>query len=432
MAGQGGLEACQPQGSNKKGQVLQKVMESGHKCQRKNRHPDAERVITAREPSAVLRPYAKSVGETAAGNKAFPFKCQALLQPWPIQRDSSEKKTSTKKLMRYLLDKVYNVLFASGNRTPRWQFSAVSFEGLMRQLETASRKSFRTDSKQMLHFSGRCQANNCQSATTISASHPCLKADARKHQLLFVPMRSPWGSMKTSRCQCLLKQHVRHIPQWRCATPRHPRAANIAVPVRLRSRLCRLKLTATSSRHCMSLPLCSNCVLMFHECELVSHLLHCWTSHWWYFLHFVSKKHIKLNCMLYCLKFFCLQILRFSIAYFVFGHPQPGFKISWSNLWLRHFVAARPSLFGQTWLRHALEHAELSVAASNRSKWRKSMIFAVASPSTLPTHLGASDAEQTAAKRGGSNSCSSPNVQIALASKFLSKPVYCEWNLWKC
>ena len=202
MAGQGGLEACQPQGSNKKGQVLQKVMESGHKCQRKNRHPDAERVITAREPSAVLRPYAKSVGETAAGNKAFPFKCQALLQPWPIQRDSSEKKTSTKKLMRYLLDKVYNVLFASGNRTPRWQFSAVSFEGLMRQLETASRKSFRTDSKQMLHFSGRCQANNCQSATTISASHPCLKADARKHQLPFVPMRSPWGSMKTSRCQC--------------------------------------------------------------------------------------------------------------------------------------------------------------------------------------------------------------------------------------
>ena len=210
--------------------------------------------------------------------------------------------------MRYLLDKVCNVLFASGNRTPRWQFSAVSFEGLMRQLETASRKSFRTDSKQMLHFSGRCQANNCQSATTISASHPCLKADARKHQLPFVPMRSPWGSMRTSRCQCLLKQHVRHIPQWRCATPRHPRAANIAVPVRLRSKLCRLKLTTTNSSHCMSLPLCSNCVLMFHECELVSHLLHCWTSHWWYFLHFVSKKHIKLNCMLYCLKFFCLQI----------------------------------------------------------------------------------------------------------------------------
>ena len=67
-----------------------------HKCQRKNRHPDAERVITAREPSAVLRPYAKSVGETAAGNKAFPFKCQALLQPWPIQCDSSEKRLRQK------------------------------------------------------------------------------------------------------------------------------------------------------------------------------------------------------------------------------------------------------------------------------------------------------------------------------------------------
>ena len=85
------------------------------------------------------------------------------------------------------------------------------------------------------------------------------------------------------------------------------------------------------------------------------------------------------------------------------------------------FSFLHPKLFERVWLPHAFQHlqhlkfksTENQTAGSLQHDTGEQHVFM----SKVRPHLGMDDTDKTEAKRGGFNSCSSPRVQIVLASE---------------